>query len=280
MQQLLKNLEKLIILPFANVNDINLYFEVSGVEGFPIILIHGVTISHILWKFQVPVLNPRFKVINLDLRNHGQSSTTDNEITMELLADDIKLLLDRLEITEAIIIGESMGCFISMEFALKFPEKTKALVLTCGANSDNSHVLAKMVLDDWIAHFQEGAEVFIKNEVPLIVCKKCRRVEGAKEMLDEYEKLLRSYPKNAIIQVFKGIQKFNVKNQLKQIKSPTLIIHGKKDKIIPLSFARQVHELIPNSQLEVLDACHFALVHDYPKFNEILLKFLEQVLKG
>ncbi|MFX0126360.1 MAG: alpha/beta fold hydrolase [Candidatus Hodarchaeota archaeon] len=263
-------------MPFAKINDIEMYYETSGIEGFPVILIHGVTISHILWKFQVPFLQPYFKVINLDLRNHGKSSKVETEITMELLADDVKLLLDELGIDEAIIIGESMGCFVSMEFALKYPEITKALVLTCGANADNTHFAAKAVLNGWISDFQEDPEIFIKRDVPHIACRKCRNLESAKDLFDEYYKLLRSYPKNPMINVFEGIKKFNVKDRLKEINCPTLIIHGKRDSLIGLPFANEVHQLIKNSLLEVINACHFALVHDPERFNEILLEFLKK----
>jgi pimeloyl-ACP methyl ester carboxylesterase len=239
-------------MSFANINDIKMYYEVSGVEGFPVVLIHGVTISHILWKFQVPILGQNFKVINLDLRNHGKSSKVDSEITMELLADDVKLLLDEIGIDEAAIVGESMGCFVSMEFALKYAEKTKMLVLTCGASADNTHFAAKNIIDGWIADFQEGPDVFIKRDVPYIACRKCRTADSAKYLFDEYEKLLHSYPKNSIISVFEGIKKFNVKDRLKEITCPTLIIHGKKDRLIGLPFANEVNQLIENSQIEVM----------------------------
>jgi 3-oxoadipate enol-lactonase len=258
------------------VNDIEMYYEVSG-KGVPVILIHGVTISHILWKLQVPEFSQHFKVVNLDLRNHGDSTKVDSEITMELLADDVKELLDGLKIENAYIVGESMGCFVSLEFALKYPECTRALILTCGAWADNTLLPAKMLMDSWIEHFREGGDVFFRKDVPSIACRKCRQLKEAHDLFDEYEKLLRNYPKETMIWVFKGIKKFNVKNRLSQIECPTLIIHGKRDRLIPLPFVREMHTLIKNAQLEILDGCHFALVHNHEKFNEIIIEFLKEL---
>ncbi len=194
---------------------------------------------------------------------------------MELLADDVKGLLDGLNIKEACIIGESMGCFVSMEFALKYPETTKFLILTCGAAADNTHVGAIMLLDSWIEHFKEDGGAFYEKDVPLIACKNCRKMDAAKGIFDKYQTLLQTYPQNPIIRVFEGIKKFNARDRLKQISCPTLIIHGKRDKLIPLPFVQETHELIKNSELEILNGCHFALVHEHERFNEIVLNFLK-----
>ncbi len=264
-------------MPLINLNDIDMYYEVSGTNGIPVVLIHGVTISHILWELQVPILEPHFKVINLDLRNHGNSSKLDMEITMELLADDVKQLLDKLEIKEAIIIGESMGCFVSMEFTLKYQEMTKGLVLSCGARAYNDDIGAKSLLDGWLSHLQNDIDQFIEKDGLTIACKKCREIEAAKGIFEEYEKMVRSYPKYSMDRVIKGIQNFNVKDRLKEIECPTLIIHGKRDRVIPKFFAEEVHRLIKNSELFLIDGCHFALVHDFNKFNQILLEFLKKL---
>jgi len=132
-----------------------------------------------------------------------------------------------------------------------------------------------MIIDSWIEHFKQGAEVFFKKDVPLIACKRYRNQANAINIFDKYEKLLHSYSKNKIIQVFKGISKFNIKDKLNKIKCPTLIIHGKRDKLIPLQFAQETHNLIQNSRLEILNGCHFVLVHNYEEFNEIIITYLK-----
>lgn len=63
-------------MPLLKVNDIEMYYEISG-NGFPVVLIHGVTISHVLWELQVQEFSKHYKVINLDLRNHGDSTKLD-----------------------------------------------------------------------------------------------------------------------------------------------------------------------------------------------------------
>ena len=96
-------------------------------------------------------------------------------------------------------------------------------------------------------------------------------------LFEEYEEMLRSYPEFAMPRVIRGIQNFNVKNRLNEIKATTLIIHGKRDRVVPKFFAEEVHRIIVNSEFHLINGCHFALVHDYEKFNEILLDFLRKI---
>lgn len=117
-------------MPSVNANGLDLYYEVHG-AGAPILGIHGTPSSALLWVDAARELASHGRCIIYDRRGFSRSERPDPFETADLKdeVDDAAALLDALSATPAVVIGRSTGGQIALEFAHRFPEKVKALVL-------------------------------------------------------------------------------------------------------------------------------------------------------
>ncbi len=107
---------------------VQLYFEEHG-QGIPVVLIHGFPLDHTIWFPLIPLLKEKARLILPDLRGFGKSPVTPGIYDMGLLADDIKDMLDGLNIKQAVLAGHSMGGYVSLAFARCYPERLLGLAL-------------------------------------------------------------------------------------------------------------------------------------------------------
>ncbi len=98
-----------------------LNYAVEG-DGESLVFIHGLSDNLLYWEALATALRREFKVVRFDLRGHGKSPLGDEEITIDTYANDLKSLLDELDITKTNLIGFSLGGAVAMDFALKFPD--------------------------------------------------------------------------------------------------------------------------------------------------------------
>lgn len=130
--------------------DISLYYEEQG-NGEPFILLHGNGEDGTYFENQVKFFSDRFRVITVDTRGHGKSPRGEAAFTMEQFAEDLNELMNTLEIPRAIILGFSDGANIAMKFALKYPDKIKALILNGGnVNAEGGKKNGSNSNRDWI----------------------------------------------------------------------------------------------------------------------------------
>ncbi|KTD59612.1 lipolytic enzyme [Legionella santicrucis] len=116
-------------MKLSDSNQFISYTEVG--QGKPLVLIHAFPTDQRLWQPQLDGLKKHFHVITLDLWGFGQSSGADGRaISMSEYADEVKQLLDYLNIDKAIIAGESMGGYIALTFLQKYANQTAGLVLS------------------------------------------------------------------------------------------------------------------------------------------------------
>lgn len=110
---------------FANINGVRLHYDVQG-NGFPLVLIHAAIANLEMWEAQMPVFTRNFRVIRYDVRGFGETPDPAGKYTDY---DDLKSLLDHLQVKRANVIGVSNGGRIAMEFALQYPSMLEKLVL-------------------------------------------------------------------------------------------------------------------------------------------------------
>jgi pimeloyl-ACP methyl ester carboxylesterase len=115
-------------MPDAKIGDIQIHYEEYG-EGPPLIMILGLGQDTATWEFQVSDLSEHFRLILLDNRDSGRSSSCPKAYTTETMAGDILGLMDHLGMARAHILGTSMGGMIAQQVALMAPERVISLVL-------------------------------------------------------------------------------------------------------------------------------------------------------
>jgi pimeloyl-ACP methyl ester carboxylesterase len=117
----------------AEINGLQMYYEVHGETGEPLVLLHGAYMTiPTNWDVLIPTLSKTHQVIAVETQNHGRTSDRDTPITYEGMADDVAALLDHLGVEKAVIFGYSMGASTAIQVAVRHPQKVSRLVAASG----------------------------------------------------------------------------------------------------------------------------------------------------
>lgn len=106
-----------------------LHYEISGSGTENLVLLHGFMENLMIWEEMEAFLSEKFRLIKIDLPGHGISKILDEVHTMELMAEEVKKVTDKLKIDRFHLLGHSMGGYTSLAFAEKFPQSLKSLTL-------------------------------------------------------------------------------------------------------------------------------------------------------
>lgn len=115
---------------YAPVNGLQMYYEIHGEGGTPLVLLHGSFMTIDLnWSELLPALSVQRQVIAVEMQAHGRTADIEREPTAEHFADDIAALLNHLGIDRADVLGYSMGGYVAVHVATRHPEKVRKLVV-------------------------------------------------------------------------------------------------------------------------------------------------------
>jgi pimeloyl-ACP methyl ester carboxylesterase len=125
---------------YAPVNGIKVYYEVYG-EGSPIVLLHGAFYTiDMNWGQLIPELSKTRKVIAIEMQGHGHSPFSDRKLDIATLASDVAGVMDYLKIDSADVAGFSMGGSIAYQFAVKYPNRLRKLVIISATYKTNGYL--------------------------------------------------------------------------------------------------------------------------------------------
>jgi pimeloyl-ACP methyl ester carboxylesterase len=257
---------------FVPINEGTLYYERTG-NGPPLVFLHGVCLDHRMWQPQMDFFAKNYTCINIDLRGFGLSSVPTQAYSFH---DDINLLLDSLHIHKPVtIIALSMGGKAAVNFALAYPEKTKALVLADVAvdgYSFRDFLLGKVVAVAQQEGIDSANRYFL--DFPAFATAKTDTA-----VFNQLKEMLLSYSgwqwvhKNPI----QGLTPPAIQ-QLGNIKIPVLIITGENDIWDFQQIAGLLHEGIPQSEKkEIPGAGHLCNLEKPAQFNKLVAEFLTAI---
>jgi pimeloyl-ACP methyl ester carboxylesterase len=127
---------------YAEVNGINLYYEIHG-SGRPLILLHGGLGSGEMFGPVLPILAEHHQVVAVDLQGHGRTADIDRPIDIRLMAGDIAALIDHLRLDKPDVVGYSLGGGVALQTAAQYPAKVRRLVMV-SANVRTDAIYAEM----------------------------------------------------------------------------------------------------------------------------------------
>jgi pimeloyl-ACP methyl ester carboxylesterase len=248
-------------------------------EGRPIVLIHGWPLSDDMYEYQYNhLIKSNFRVIGITLRGFGKSDKPYSEYNYDIHCQDILNVLNILEIKDAVLGGFSMGGSIAIRFISKY----------------NTYQISKLALFGAAAPIWTQRDDFPfnlnKSDVDLLI-EQCN--EDRPKLLADFAKIFSATEKSlnegignwlngmcisassfATSQCLIALRDTDLRDDLNNIKIPTLIMHGKKDKICSFDLADQMHQLIENSQLIHFETSgHSLFLEETEKFNKELVKF-------
>lgn len=235
-------------------DNLNIYYEVQGnVHGNKtVVFLNGLTQSTLSWFFILPYFKNDYKIILLDFIFQGQSGKEGDWRDFDQHASDVNMVLNQEKITEVNLVGLSYGSLVAQHFAILYPEKVKRLVLLSTFAHSTPYFDAiglswaraletggyNLLLDVMMPHvISEG--YFNNPVIPIEAMKEAR-----KEM---------SHNTDAILKLMRATkERQDYREELKNIKTPTLIIHGEKDLLILPHMANEVHLKIKDSKFIII----------------------------
>jgi pimeloyl-ACP methyl ester carboxylesterase len=263
-------------------------FNIAG-KGPPVVLIHGVAGRCAQWDQTMQLLAENHTVIAPDLLGHGDSAKPRGDYSLGAHASGIRDLLVGLDIERASVVGHSLGGGIAMQFAYQFPERCERLVLvSSGGLGEDVHPLLR-------AATLPGSELvlpLLAHTRVLGVASLLPRALGRlglrtrpdlEEMARGYQSLSNAEARSAFIHTLRGVidptgQRINASDRLYLAsKMPTLVVWGRRDKIIPVQHAQPAHKGMPGSKLVLFDESgHFPQLDDPLRFSRELELFFHE----
>ncbi len=255
-------------MPEAQVSDeVTLYYEEKG-DGYPLLLIHGQLSDLTSWRYQVDSFAEHYRVITVDLKGFGKSTKPRKEYRVHSHADDLKELLQLLNISQTHVCGLSMGGMVAEVLVLKYPQLVKGLVL-----ADSAAMIADYAVSDRLSLMADRDMNWFADWGT----KKILRL-ASDEAKNQVREMIRRVDKADYRLAILSTAGFNIANELKKINKPTLIIQGEKDETVPMWHAEQLRSWIPNAKFIIMKgASHMTPVDNPSEFNKLVLDFLAEV---
>ena len=251
-------------------------------EGRPVVLIHGWPLSDEMYEYQYSALiKNNFRAIGITLRGFGKSDKPYGVYDYDMHALDIKNILSQLDVSNAVMVGFSMGGSIAIRYVSTYGGAHVSKLVLCGAaapswtqRDDFKFNLPKSVVDDLIALTEKNRPKLLSNFAKIFSATETALSKGMGDWLNGMGLSATSY---ATAQCLMALRDTDLRPDMKNIKIPTLILHGKKDKICSFDLAEQMKLGIQNSQLVAFEnSGHSLFLEETGKFNLELMKFAKE----
>ena len=232
-------------MPTATLNDITIYYEIHG-EGEPLLLIGGLSTDVTDYARIMPRLARGFKVIAFDNRGAGRTDKPDIPYSIGMMADDTAGLLNALGLGPVNVLGISMGGRIAVDLTLRYPALVKSLILISTFVSRlppyrSSRLLSVLI---WVALW---------------------RFRGASG----------EQARAGILRQRAATRDYDASDRLHEINVPTLIMHGKRDRLAPYALAKEMHAGIRGSRMMTVNGGHLFMFMRPTPFLDTVIGFLE-----
>lgn len=232
---------------FVTHDGSRLHYLSGGVGTTALVFLHGNNSKSRYFEKQLAFFKENYRVIALDAREHGLSTNHRPELTFELMAQDLHLLLASLDITRFFLVGFSDGANLALVYSFHYPQKVAGLFLNAG----------NIVPDGltWLGNLFTFFQVATARVLASFSTKWQRR--------------LRIY--RLMTQPFLSYQ------ELSQIKVPALILVGQWD-LIQINHGQKMADFLPYGELKILPKTFHGFAHSHPqRFNQLLTNFLQGV---
>lgn len=254
-------------MPYVAIAQARVYYEVHG-EGPAVVLAHGVGGNHAAWFQQVAVLARSYRVVTFDHRGFGNSTDPEGQ-GRSAFVEDLRALLDHLQIDRAALVGQSMGGGTCAGFACRYPKRTAALVL---------------------ADTLQGLEEVEGNRTLLA------QARAANEGLSQLERVLGEEFRQrepTLSLLYSQIASFNATDRrnlrgsftppvsaadLSKTQIPILFLVGEHDRLFPPAAVKALQREVTGSfQVEISGAGHSVYFERPIEFNDSVLSFLRAI---
>ena len=270
------------IMPKVEANGINIFYEYMG-DGEPLALIGGSLFGRQNFAMVWEGLAENFKLISYDQRGYGQTDRPLQSYDLDLWADDLAALMDKLGIPRAHVMGTSAGGMIALKFAAKYPEKCIGVVSDCAfAKCDG---MRKIMFRTWrhMATSWGCSPEFADHVVTQAVGADYLDGPNGAGLIDMVRTIVGLNSVETVVQACIAMENMDLREDCKKITNPTLVITAKKDMLTPMDTgstgagAQWVADNIPGCKMIVYeDIGHADLVECPEKTIASTIDFLHR----
>jgi len=256
-------------------------FVQSAGAGHPVVFGHSLTFDGDMWAAQQRALSGRFRTHAVDLRGHGRSDSPPGPYDLDLMADDVARLLDRLEIERTGYCGLSMGGMVGMRLALRHPDRVRALVLM--NTSAEAEPAAKRALYEPMIEStrnQPAMEPMVQGLLSLMFSPGFR--EQHPDRVAPYYDKLNVPGHDGMYWASKAvITRPDISAALSALDVPTLVVTSDGDTAIASQHTERLAACIPNARIETISgAGHMTAVEAPDRVSGLLAEFFTETLKA
>lgn len=255
---------------------IRVHYSIAG-NGKALLFLHGYLESSAIWKEFADRFTDRYQVICLDIPGHGASGILGQVHEMEEMARVAGAVLDAEQISEVVVIGHSMGGYVTMEFVHVFPVRTAGYCLfhsTCFADNEEK----KMNRDREISLVMCGKKMqIIHTNIPKGFAEK--NVERLADAVSRAKNIAADTPDEGIIALLQGMKSRKDHSELlrKAVPAP-LLIWGRKDNYIGKDVFEKLQEISPKAPVLILeDSGHMGFIEEPEKAYQGIRAFLDSL---
>jgi pimeloyl-ACP methyl ester carboxylesterase len=254
---------------------LKLHWESAG-EGEAVLLIAGLALPGTSWWRTVPILSRRFRVLTYDHAGVGRSASLRAPFSTVSMAADALGVLDAAGVSRAHVYGTSLGGLVAQHLAARHPGRVRSLVLGAthpgGARTQPpEREIVSFLRRRPTLPAREAAWSF----VPYSYGARCRRHHLDRIVQDIARRLEFPYARAAYrAQLFAGAT-HDAFLALRRLSTPTLVVHGREDRVIPVANAELLAGAIPEAELHLLDESGHVYMTEEPSADEAIASFLE-----
>lgn len=265
-------------MPKVLVNDVHLNYAEQGGGSETILFVHGLLFNHRLFDAQVDALKSAYRCISVDLRGQGDSEITRDGYGMDSLTEDVRAFIKALDCSPCHFVGLSMGGFIGLRLAIRYPGLLTSLSLldTTADPEPEENLLRYRLMAATGRIF--GYRPIINRLMPIMFAQQSLEDPSMAPVIEHWKQQISSNNKAGSTRAAMGvIKREGVYERLDRIKTPTLIIVGDQDVATPVIKSERMAKKITDSELKVIPgAGHSSCIEKPEVVTQELAEFIEQ----
>jgi len=259
-------------MSFIDFRGGKVHYRVEG-KGRAIVLLHGFLGSLQIWENLLPYLSKRYKVVMIDLPGHGETENFGYVHKMDLMAEAVKAVLHELQLRRYVLIGHSMGGYVTMAFAEKYMDNLRGVILfhsTAVADSEEK----KADRDKAIKVAKRNKDKYLKESLKKLFFP--ANIKKHPELLVKATNIANATSVQGIVAAIEGMkQRRNTEVVLQFCHCPVMFIAGLHDLLIPLELHQHQFELPPVHELLLLEhSAHMGFYEEPETVIKGMLPFL------
>ncbi len=263
-------------MPFLSINKAKIHFEQAGSGKQTIIFAHSLLCNLDMWKDQIEHFSSKYRCIAYDFRGQGKSETTADGYDMDSLTEDTKELIEQLEAGPCHFVGLSMGGFVGLRLASRYPELVKSLTLidTSMLEEDKKN-LPKYRMLLLVAKLL-GIKIVTSRVLPIMFSQSFLKDPAREHIIEQWKNGLYNADKQGILNAVKGVisRAAVSEEEVEKVSVPTLIIVGEKDVATPPYKSEKIKQHIPHAEYTTIPGVGHLSNYEKPgEINKELEKF-------